>query len=150
MSYFILLYAVSIALGYELRFTEATLRLGRALAKTQQGQGYQNAITPPASSIIGMVIYVLSITVLGWGFYAYGVPAGFAVALGFILMVILNRMLLLPNPESEHFRKIIIDSMVRRHADYVRKGDQSRASVIAELLEKAGVPLNELPHELQK
>jgi hypothetical protein len=38
---------VGLALAYELRFCEATLRLGRFLSDDTEGTGFQDAITPP-------------------------------------------------------------------------------------------------------
>ncbi|MGH9428005.1 MAG: hypothetical protein ACRD2L_17105 [Terriglobia bacterium] len=32
--------------------------------------------------------------------------------------------------------------MINRHADYLKSGDTLRASVMAELLEKLGIPVN--------
>ena len=47
-----------------------------------------------------------------------------------------------PAPSLLHFRKLIVHSMINRHADYLKSGDTLRASVMAELLETLGIPVN--------
>ncbi len=138
------LYLASLALGYELRFTEATRHIGRALSGTGSRTGFQDAITPPASSYLAFAVYGLSVAVVAFGFFRYGFLKGLAAFVGFLLLVNLNCVLLLPKPESPHFHDIVLRSMIRRHANYLRDGDQLRAAAMADLLQRAGMPVGEL------
>lgn len=150
VAYFIILYVVSLAFGYELRFTEATLHFGRSISKIQEGKGVQDAITPPYSTNLAIVAYVAAVLVLGFGFYLFGIWLGLGVVALFYFVVMINRVLLIPKPESPHFRHLILMSMMNRYADYVKGGDQLRANMMAALLESAGVPINDLVAKLQK
>lgn len=135
---------VALAFAYELRFTEATLHMGRALSGTVSGTGFQNAITPPASSYIAFGVYGVTLLFIAVGFFRYGFLLGLVAFVGFMVLVGLSRILLLPRPESTHFRGIVTASMIRRHADYLRDGDQLRAGAMADLLRRAGIPIDEL------
>lgn len=143
IAYVLVLYLMTLALGYQLRFTEATLHIGRTLSGASSGTGFQDAITPPATAYLAFGVYGLAVLVIAIGFFRYGFLMGLAALLGFVVLVGLNRVLLLPKPESPHFREIVIKSMIRRHADYLRDGDQLRAGAMAELLKRAGMPVDD-------
>ena len=148
IGYIVILYLVALAFGYELRFTEATRFIGRALSGTGSSTGFQDAITPPASSYVAFGVYGLTLLVLVFGFFRYGFLAGLAAVVGFYVLVLLNRILLLPKRDSSHFRAIVTKSMIRRHADYLRDGDKLRAAAMADLLQRAGIPVSELARRL--
>lgn len=59
-------------------------------------------------------------------------------------------MLLLPKEDNEHFRRIIVDSSINRHEDYLKSGDSLRASVVVMLLEKLGIPVNQAIESIKK
>jgi hypothetical protein len=141
--YVLVLFAVALALAYELRLTEATLHIGRALSRINSGRGLQDAITPPASAYVAFGVYGLVVLVIAFAFFQYGFPMGLAALLGLCVLVGVTRVLLLPKPDSAHFRGIVIRSMIRRHADYVRDGDELRAAAMADLLERAGIPVGD-------
>jgi hypothetical protein len=61
VAYLLVLYLTSLALAYELRFTEATRHIGRALSSTGSRTGFQDAITPPASSYVAFAVYGLGV-----------------------------------------------------------------------------------------
>ena len=142
-AYLIVMYLISLALAYVIAFTDATLAMGRALSDTGTGTGYQDAITPPRFSTIALLIYGACVAGVVYGIWAFGWLVGLGAGLGLLIAASVNKALLLPKSNSEHFRKIIVHSMVNRHADYVKSGDTLRASVMGELLGKAGVPVNE-------
>ena len=143
LAYDLVLYLVALALGYQLRFTEATLHIGRTLSGASSRTGFQDAITPPTSAYLAFGVYGLAVIVVAVDFFRYGFLMGLAALLGFVVLVGLNRILLLPKPNSPHFREIVIKSMIRRHADYLRDGDQLRAGAMAELLKRAGLPVDD-------
>ena len=144
IAYVVALCLVILAFSYQLRFTEATLHIGRALTGATSGTGLQDAVTPPASAYVAFVVYGLTLLVLAFGFYQYGIVLGFLALVAFVVATSLNRLFLLPRPDSAHFREIVIKSMIRRHANYLRDGDQLRAQAMAEVLTRAGIPIHDL------
>ncbi len=149
--YLICMYCVSLALGYVLAFTGTALSIGRSLSDVGTATGYQDAITPPGFSTLAMAIYIICAGGLIFGFWRYGWLAGFGLTIGFLFVAALNKVLILPRSGSEHFRNIIIRSMIRRHADYLKADEQRlRASAMGQLLEKLGMPVNDLITRLGK
>lgn len=130
---------LALALAYELKFTQATLYFGRLWSESPDGTGVQDAITPPTSSKMALGLYGAIIVMVVLGFVLFGFFWGGAHVAGFVVLVVLL-LRFFPIPTS-HFYRIITASMIRRCADYVRDRDQIRAEVMAELLERAGVPV---------
>jgi len=145
--YFIAMYIISLLLGYELAFTQATLMIGRSISDTDSKTGYQDAITPPWSTNLGLAIYVVTAGGVVYGFIKYGWLVGLGIIVGFLFLMSLNKVILLPKKDSEHFRRIITGSMIRRYANYLRDGDELRASAMKTLLEKLDIPVSELISE---
>ncbi|HQM44156.1 MAG TPA: hypothetical protein PLI72_10485 [Smithellaceae bacterium] len=143
------MFLISLALGYVLAFASATLSIGRSLSDAGTPTGFQDAITPPRFSTYSIMVYIMCAGGLFWGFWRFGWLVGFATVVGFIFAVGINKMLILPKSDSEHFRKIVIHSMINRHADYLRAGDALRASVMERLLKKLGMPVDELMNQLK-
>jgi hypothetical protein len=131
--------ALAPAVAYTTRFSGATLSFGRKLSETSSGTGYQDAITPPASANFGLVVYVLTLAMLALSWYEFGIGRVVISLVAVVLLTLLSRQFL-PHEDSLHFKKLIIQSMSRRHANFVRDGDRIRAAAMRELLEKAGVP----------
>jgi hypothetical protein len=148
-AYLIVMYVISLALGYVLAFTQATLSMGRSLSDAGTATGYQDAITPPKFSPIALLVYAVCVGGAIFGVWAFGWLAGLGAALALLIATAVNIAVVLPGSNSEHFRKLIILSMINRHADYLKSGDTLRASVMAELLEKAGVPGNNLAAQMK-
>ena len=145
ISYLIVMYLVSLALGYVLRFTEATHALGKSLSDAPTGSGYQDAITPPRFSSLAIIVYLIAFFSNAYGWWQYGWLIGLGVTVGFYFVGSINRLLFLPKSNSDHFLKIITNSMISRHADYMRSGDELRASAMAQ----SGYALHSrLPHIL--
>jgi hypothetical protein len=130
---------LALAVAYSLRFTAATLALGRALSETASGTGYQAAISPPWEVAFGLVVYGLTLAVLAFSWYAFGIGRALLSLATVIFATMLFRRFL-PSEDSLHFKNLIIQSMSRRYANFVRDGDPVRAAAMKELLEKAGVP----------
>jgi uncharacterized membrane protein YkgB len=125
-------------LGYELQFTAATLSFGRSLSDSNTGTGFQAAITSPWSTMGGLVIYVLTLTLVGISWYEFGIVRALLSATILLVGLSFTRRLF-PSPESEHFKALIIRSMGNRYADFVRDGDRVRGDAMKMLLQKAGV-----------
>jgi hypothetical protein len=80
----------------------------------------------------------------------FGALTGLVSAVGFLVAAVVNMALILPDSDSQHFRNLIVHSKINRYADYIKSGDSLRASVMAELIEKLGIPVNSLVAEVKK
>lgn len=145
--YLFAMYLVSLVLGYVLEFTGATLAIGRFLGDGSTPRGYQDAVTPPWMTTIALLTYAVTFAGTVYGFWEFGGLTGVGIAIGFLVTTAINKLLLLPKANSQHFRSIIVQSMIYRHANYLKEGDALRATVMGELLEKLGVPVNALVAE---
>jgi hypothetical protein len=105
----------------------------------------QDAITPPESAYVSLGIYGSALLVVPLGFYQYGFVRGLAALVGFYGLARLIRVVL-PKPNGAYFYGFVLRSMIRRHADYLRDGDQVRAGAMADLLERAGVSIRDFIH----
>jgi hypothetical protein len=139
--YLVCMYLASLALGYVLAFTGATLCIGRSLSDAGTPTGYQDAITPSKFSTFAIGVYIICAAGLIYGFWSFGLLAGLGMTIAFVFVVALNKVIILPKSNGTHFRKIIIQSMIKRHADYMSVGDAIRASAMGTLLEKLGIPV---------
>ncbi|MFC1679035.1 hypothetical protein ACFL2T_02365 [Elusimicrobiota bacterium] len=142
--YLVSLAVLAILLGYNLSFTGATLHMGRQLSGTDEGTGLQDAITPPASSHLAILLYSACLMLIGAGFYFHGILIGGGGALGLFVGATIFKVAACPKPDSDHFRRLILSSMMRRYADYRRDNDESRASALAALLNRAGISVDAL------
>ena len=130
---------LALAVAYSLRFTDATLSLGRALSETESGTGYQGAISPPWEVKFGLASYILTLGMIAFSWYAFGIGRAILSLVTFLIALLIFRRLL-PGEDSPHFKHLIIGSMASRYANFVRDGDTVRATAMKELLVKAGVP----------
>jgi len=133
---------MTVLLSYQLRFSEATLILGRELSDTDSATGFQDAVTPPWQTKFGFFAFG------GTLFAIVGIwlDLGWLSGLGAIALVLFGSTLVrsfLPKPDAAHFRNLILKSMVSRHANYVRDGDTERASAMHGLLVRAGLRADE-------
>jgi hypothetical protein len=89
---------------------------------------------------LSLFSYAASIGAVSYGWYEYGWQIGLGIILGFFFLVAISQGLLLPQSGSEHYRWLILSSMGNRYADYMKSGDQVRASAMGDLLKKLGIP----------
>lgn len=143
VTYIICFYIASLLLGYSLAFNGATLAIGRSIADTDSPTGFQDAITPSWSSNLALLSYAASIGAVGYGWYQYGWLTGIGITIVYLFIVAINNVALLPKSESEHFRRLILYSMINRYANFNKTGDCVRATAMAVLLEKLGSPVPE-------
>lgn len=146
--------------AYELRFTEVTFCIGMELLlgkewtdfdtsftkavaimrkeckQTNLPTGFQDAITPPwkawfaGSTQLGCAV----VAGLMWWYL------GWASALGGVAIMLTGAKIVqfvLPKPTGKHYRRLILQSMISRYADYNRDGDTMRANAMGDLLMKA-------------
>jgi len=151
IAYLIALYIVSFLFGYVLVFSGATFLIGKSINFTDSKTGFQDAITPRWYTNLALFTYLIAVPAsVIYGFIKYGWLAGIGVIVGLIFFTVLNIIILLPKKDSEHFRALIIQSMMRRYADYLRDHDEFRASAIKDLLERLDVPLPEFARKEKK
>ena len=133
---------MTVLLSYQLRFSEATLIFGRELSDTDSATGFQDAVTPPWQTKFGFFAFggTLFAIVAIWSDLGW-LPGLAAVALVLIGLPLVRSFL--PRPDAPHFRNLILKSMISRHADYTRDGDTERASMMHELLVRAGLRVDE-------
>lgn len=136
MTILLWLFVVFSILGFawQVAFTQTTLALGRELSDTNSKTGFQNAVTPPWSTLIGIVIYAIGFATIAaiWWYEGWLYGVGTLVFI-FILSMALSTQLA---KYSTYFRLLIIRSMSNRYADFVRDGDHTRAQAMQHLLLK--------------
>lgn len=125
-------------LAYSLQFTAATLLLGRALSESNSGTGFQAAISPPWETCFGLLMYGLTLLLVGAWWYEFGVGRAILCVITLFAGLSIGGRLL-PKPDSLHFKALIIQSMANRYANFVRDGDHVRGDAMKMLLLKAGV-----------
>lgn len=111
---------------------------GKELAGTDNGTGYQDAISPPWQTNFSLVFYIAAPAILGIFWWQLGFIMALAAAVAIFVGLVIVRMLL-PRPESNHFKLLILRSMSNRYANFVREGDTVRADAMKSLLVTAGV-----------
>jgi len=129
---------MAFAFAYTLQFTSATLSMGKELSDTESSTGFQDAITPPWQTNLAIVVYLGSVVVIGVTWW----QLGWVSALGVAAVIFIGSYVAkfaLPKPTGNHYKGLIIRSMVSRHAGYVRDGDALKAAAVKILLVKAGI-----------
>jgi len=131
---------LSAGLAYSIIFSEVARALDRTLSDSGIGDGYQAALLPPWQVRFSLLVYALAlaVTVLSW--YRFGSVRGLATVVGLFGCSLAWRAVL-PKGHSRHYLKLIVISMGRRYADWVRSGDSVRAAAMASLIGKMGLDL---------
>ena len=104
--------------AYLLRFTEATLYLGKKLSSADSKTGFQDAITPPWKTRLHLFSMILTLVIFAYGIYLYGVFIGLGLGVFRIMLVALIKLIVLPNIDSSHYEQLIFRSMTNRYADF--------------------------------
>ena len=124
--YIVVMSILSLALAYELSFVQATLYGGRAMSRGQMSTGDQDAITPPWSSPLGLLTYGACLLGLLVGVMVFSWFVGLAAAIGLYVGILLNKVLFMPKPRSDHVLRLIVASLSARLAHFVRDGDHPK------------------------
>lgn len=128
---------MAFALAYTLLFSSATLSMGREFSEASSGRGFQDAISPPWVTNLGLVVYLCSALIVGLMWW----ETGFLSAVGSAALILFGSSiakLVLPKPNGDHYRNLILRSMMSRYANYVRDSDTLRAEAMGQLLKKSG------------
>ncbi len=139
MEYFIIL-ALGILTRIILGFVNYTKSLGLELSNEKDGTGYQNAITPPLFPFIASTIYGLSLFFIISGFFERDFINGFIyLGLYLLTLIVIGATLFKPNslsPLAKPFYHIVLNSIVNRYANYMKKNDKVRADAMKIVLER--------------
>ena len=136
----IALYTASAILGilfrYNLGLTQSCKIVGINLSDTESDTGFQDAITPPSSSNVTLVSWIVIIGLFvfttyqfGWG--SFGIS--FAV---FLIFTVVAGAIFIPKPESKHYLERIYTSMKDRCVNYEKSGDTEKNLAMKNLIEK--------------
>jgi uncharacterized membrane protein len=142
--YFAVLYLISLFLGYTLIFNRATLLIGTEISYDNSPTGFQDAVTPPWLTSFSIFSYVVSLGWIVFGFYKFGIVIGIVSIIALIIVAFVNIAIVLPKRDSDHFEKLILNSMLNRYANYVKDGDELRAAAMGDLLERLDIPVSEI------
>tara|TARA_B100000575_G_scaffold286642_1_gene283703 strand:+ start:446 stop:883 length:438 start_codon:yes stop_codon:yes gene_type:complete len=139
MEYFIIL-ALGILTRIILGFVNYTKSLGLELSNEKDGAGYQNAITPPFFPVIASTIYGLSLFVIISGFFEKAFINGFIyLGLYLLTLIVIGATLFRPNslsPLAKPFYHIVLNSIINKYANYMKKNDKVRADAMKVVIER--------------
>ena len=138
MEYFVVL-TFGVLTRILLGFTNYTQSLGVELSNTKDGIDYQNAITPPAFSMIATIIYGLSLLSICFGFVVSFTTGLIYLGIYLSSLIIVGAVFFRPgvlSPFAKPFYNIVLNSIVNRHADYKNNNDTVRAEAMGILLER--------------
>ena len=138
MEYFVVL-TFGVLTRILLGFTNYTQSLGVELSDTKDGIGYQNAITPPAFSVIAIIIYGLSLLSICFGFMVSFTTGLIYLGIYLASLIIVGAVFFKPgvlSPFAKPFYNIVLNSIINRHADYKNNNDTVRAEAMGILLER--------------
>jgi hypothetical protein len=122
-----LLITIGIFGGYTNSFQRATLYWGKAIAKDNEGRGFQDAITPSIQKIRIMIYYTLAVvsTMIGFVFFKWYI--------GVIAFIVIHPFLgsafkrLFPKEDSDYHKNYLIKDLERRNNLYLKNGDSLKA-----------------------
>jgi hypothetical protein len=134
------LYLAAVVLGivfrYQLGLANACKVIGVRISSETTKTGYQDAVTPPSSTNLTMLVWVSIVALFLYVIFGFGWSEFWIVAGTFILASIVAGASFVPKPDSAHYVRRIYRSMANRYADYVKAGDTVRADVMKELIDR--------------
>lgn len=134
----LLVAVLAVGFAYTLQFSGATLAMGRELSGSTTTTGFQDAVTPPWQTNLALTVYIgiaVVVVIMWW-------QLGWVSALGALVAIFIGSSLArlaLPKASGGHYRRLILQSMIARYANYVRDGDALRADAMKQLLTRAGM-----------
>lgn len=140
----LLVLGLTIAFAYTMQFNAATLSMGRALSGSGSKTGLQDAVTPPWERNLALTVYAGIVAVVGVAWWWLG----WVLALVALVIILVGGGLLkgvLFKWWSDHYERLILQSMMSRYANYVRDGDVLRADAMKQLLVRAGLDPDAMP-----
>mgnify|MGYP001315244306 FL=1 len=143
LSEYIILILAGALWRFDIDFRQFNKKVGLELSESKQGSGFQDAITPPKLNWFSYFVYFLLIASFITAFFDRGGWKTALICLGILIatMVITgvifgsNQPNRKPLFEKFYFR-VLFNSMVNRHADYLKNNDKLRAEAMENLVTK--------------
>jgi hypothetical protein len=139
--FLILMYLLSLALGYAAAFNGSTRALWESLQNNDMPCSFQLALNPPWERRLLYFTSSASTLGVGYGFWNYGFISGAGIAFCFIVASNISEMFLLHKMRSTFHLNIILKAVMQRHDDYLKSGDSEHAKSMAILIEKVELEL---------
>ena len=127
---------------FDLDFRDFNKKVGLELSDTKMGTGFQDAITPPKLNWLSYVVYFVLIATLITAYFDRGGFKTVLICLGIIFLfppiagVLILEKLKFKKKLDKIYLRILLHSMINRHADYVKNNDTIRADAMKGLLNK--------------
>jgi hypothetical protein len=87
--YFIAIIIFAVAVRYFLGLSNACLVVGKAIDTNQSKTGFQDSITPPKSTIIAPVLWLITLAILSAVFWRSGLYPGIGAIVAFVVTAVL-------------------------------------------------------------
>lgn len=139
-AHIIITVTVIILLGFELNSARAAYLIGEEIGGPAGARHIQDAVTPPLSANLGILIQLSFLACIVAGFFVHGWVIGLVLIPTSILALGVVKKIL-PSPQGAFYRGIIVRSMMARYADFVKGGDTIRANAMKDLIQRLGYPL---------
>jgi hypothetical protein len=139
--FLILMYLLSLALGYAVAFNGSTRVLWESLRGTDMPSSFQLALNPPWEGMLLCSSYLASFLGICYGFWQYGFFPGTGIVFCFLVASNISEMFLLNKMHSTFHLNIILKAIRQRHDDYVKSGDLTQAKSMECLIEKVELEL---------
>ena len=143
LSEYIILIFASILWRIDIDFRELNKKIGLELSTSKVGTGLQDAITPPRLNWLSYFIYFVLIASFITAFFDRGGWKTALICLGVVIatMVISGVILRsnIPNKEpmlKNFYFRILFNSIVNRHANFVKNNDKLRADAMGDIVKK--------------
>ena len=139
--FLILMYLLSLALGYAAAFRVFTQVLWRSIRSDDMPFALQSALNPLRQRVLLYAAYSAASVGIGYGFWQFGLVPGAGIASCFIMASKISEMFLLHRMHNAFHLNLILNTLFRTQADYLKAGDMVHANAMHPLIEKVELKL---------
>ena len=143
LSEYIILILAGVLWRFDIDFRQFNKKVGLELSESKQGSGFQDAITPPKLNWLSYFIYFLLIATFITAFFDRGGWKTALICLGILIATMVISGVIIgsnqPNRKplfQKFYFRVLFNSMVNRHADYLKNNDKVRADAMGTLVKK--------------
>lgn len=140
-AFLILMYLLSLALGYACAFDCSTRELWRSTRTEGLPEFLQQALTPPWQRRLLRGSWLAALLGIGYGFWRLGIFPGAGLAFCFILAAKIGERFLLHRMRNLFHLNLVLRAVLRRQADYMKAGDMDRAKALEGVIQKVALNL---------
>ena len=126
-----------VGVRYMQALSQGCLFIGRAISSDGSKTGFQDAITPPIATNATILLWALSVAVVGYAIWHGPFALGAEAAFSLIFWVFVSGYVL-PKPRSGHWVRLVFRSLIGRSARYEKAGDMMRAEAASMLADRIG------------